>query len=112
MPKAEGEGGSAEEDTVFCGSLGSVLEKVKQTLLRNEVKLALDILQRNRRDTSFLVEVEGHVQRTRRKAACLLVLIKGFPVVRLQTAETLNGWMEGIPELLKHIAGKFGGSIF
>lgn len=110
--KGQREGGGVEEETVFWSSLDSALEKVEQTLARNEVKLTLDILKRNRRATGFLVEMERNVQGARRKAAVVLELVKGLPLVSLRTAESLNELREGVTELLKHIAGKLRGSIF
>ena len=103
---------SAEEETVFWSSLDSALLSGQQTFASLPVKISLEILARKRRATAFLFDANNSLDGARRKAAGVLTLIQGLPIVALRTADDLQSLEDGVANLLVHIGGKLRMSSF
>lgn len=103
---------TAEEETVFWSSLDAALSAAQQALSSVPVKISLEILARKRRATGFLFDANNSLDAGRRKAAGVLTLIQGLPIVALRTAEDLESLRNGVVTLLEHIGGKLRMSSF
>lgn len=102
---------SVEEETVFWSSLDAALAGAQEKFATEHVKLVLDVLARNRRATGFLQNVSTAIDDARRKAATVLTLIQGLPIIVLRTADDLDALKAGVTDLLTHVAGKLRVSV-
>lgn len=103
---------TAEEETVFWSSLDSALTVAQNALSSKVIAVSLEILARKRRATGFLIDATSSLYAARRKAAGVLTLIQGLPIVALRTAEDLIALKNGVISLLEHIGAKLRLSSF
>lgn len=103
---------SVEEETVFWSSLDAALSMAQKKLSTKAMRVTLDMLARKRRATGFLIDANNSIDTARRKAAGVLTLIQGLPLVSLRTAEDLVALRKGVTDLLEHVAAKLRASAF
>lgn len=103
---------SVEEETVFWSSLDAALAIAQKKLSTKAVRVTLDVLARKRRATGFLIDANNSIDTARRKAAGVLTLIQGLPLVSLRTADDLVALRKGVTDLLEHVAAKLRVSAF
>ncbi len=97
---------SAEEETMFWSSLDAAFVNAQITLSSDPIKISLHLLARNRRATGFMMDMTQVLDTGRLRAAGVLNLVQGLPIVALRTADTEESLLNAAKQFWEHMISK------